>query len=175
MPDRRCRGDVLLGILNYVKKQWGKQGLESCCNSVGIDYSGLKEGNWYPDEYNDRIYQWIEFNHGMEYIEKSGIFTVQDLGLLGIIVRFKDITYVLNETAKQYKQAFTFGSFDVVYGENRAVVTIKDNTTTKYSCPAWTGVFKGALEMTKSKGTVTKTKCELNGYDCCEYVITWHK
>ena len=37
MAERKTRGTVILTYLKFVKKKWGKVGLETCLSDIGLD------------------------------------------------------------------------------------------------------------------------------------------
>ena len=172
--ERKCRGSVIFGYVKYAKKAWGQDGMEEMCKAVDIDPKELKEGAWYPDEINDRIFKWLEEAKGFEYIEKANIHITKDLGLLSFVVRFANVKTVLNKFPSNYKELFNYGRIEIEHkGEGESTIKLFDCATTKYSCPAWIGAFKGALEMTNTKGEVEEVKCQLNGEPHCEFHVKW--
>ena len=75
MSDRKARGSVINSYLKYIRKTWGEAGLKECCDFTGIDPDIIKDGAWYPDDYNDRIFQWLVEDKGFEYLEKANKHT----------------------------------------------------------------------------------------------------
>ena len=94
--------------------------------------------------------------------------------MLSYIVRFMNVKTLLNKFPNNYKELFNYGRIEIeVLGEKRARVMLYDCATSEYSCPAWMGAFKGVLEMTNTKGTVKEEKCQLDGGDCCVFLLKW--
>ncbi len=172
--ERKAKGAVINGYLKFVKKTYGAKGLEDCKAAIGIDPSTIKDGLWYEDAINDRIFTWLEETHGFSAVEKASRYTTKDLGLMSYIVRFVNVKRILKEFPKNYQTLFDYGTLEVEFiDDNNAILRLYDGATSKYSCPAWMGAFYGALEMTKTKGSVEETKCQFKGADHCEFKISW--
>jgi len=174
MSERKVKGAVVLGYSKFIKKTWGKEGLEQYVSETGVDTEKMNDGTWYDDQYSRITLSWIAKNKGPEYLERCGIYTVKDLGMLSYIVRFMDIKSILKRGPDSYDEAFNYGSFKVNIGENKAHIKIRDSgKDDEYACKTWMGVFKGMLEMTKTNGRVIETQCEYRGADECIFEMTW--
>ena len=173
MKDRKVKGDVLIGYMNFVQNTWGKDGLEELITSIEIE-PDIQEARWYDETWSIKILEWIAENKGEEYLEKSGKYTIKKLGELSHIVEFMDIKSILKRGSESYKGAFDDGEFVVELGEKSATIKIKGSgINDKYACRTWIGVFKGMLEITKTIGTVREDKCERDGASHCEFVMEW--
>ena len=53
--ERKTRGSVLNGYLNYIGRRWGKEGIESCMTHVGLGDVSINDGKWYPEIFSARI------------------------------------------------------------------------------------------------------------------------
>ena len=144
--------------MKFVKKTWGKVGVDECLRDTGVDIGKYKEGKWYPIEDSEKILLWIGDKKGGEMVERCGNYTVKDLGILSYIVRFANIKFLLEKASQSYADAFKYGKLVTDIQENQAIIKMKDNHPHKYSCQAWKGCFEGMLEMTKTKGTVEETQ-----------------
>ncbi|MCK4756818.1 MAG: DUF2378 family protein [Thermoplasmata archaeon] len=176
MEDRKVKGSVLLGYMNFVKSTWGQDGLDSMISSIPNAelQADMWEDTWYDDELSMEILSWIAKNKGEENLERCGKATVKDLGFLSFIVDYMDIRSILEKGSENFHTAFNNGSFDVELGDRRAVIKVKGRgSNNEYACQTWTGVFKGMLELTKTNGTVTETQCERDGADHCEFLMEW--
>jgi hypothetical protein len=157
------------------KEARGEKGVEECAKFIEVNPTTLKEGQWYPDAINDKIMEWIANTKGNEFIEVANRQMVQDLGLLSYIVRFMDIKTIFKKLPRNYTDVFNYGRVEVEFpSDKKAIVKIFDAATSKYSCPAWEGVFKGAFDMTATNnGKVVKKKCQLKGEPHCEWHLNW--
>ena len=173
--EKKVKGSVIIGYFKFIKKTWGQEGLDDSISTLKFSPDRLDEGNWYNDRYSTSVLAWIAENKGEEYLERCGRHTVKDLGLMSYIVRFMDIKAILKRGPDSYDEAFNYGSFKVeIIGENKATIAIEGSAANdKYACKTWIGVFKGMLEMTKTKGRVLETQCELKGAPYCLYEMTW--
>ena len=79
MVERSTRGTIILTYLKFVKKKWGKVGMDQCLSDIGLDPE-LKDGQYYSDEVLGNVIKWIYKNKGPEAVKQSGSFTTKDLG-----------------------------------------------------------------------------------------------
>ena len=173
MTNRKVRGSVLNGYLKFVEKTWGKEGIEKCLIETKIKGLHIKDGVLYPYSMVQGVIIWISRNYGMPYVRKAGKHTVKNLGLLAYVVRFASVETMLGKAKDAYKETYAFGEVNMKVSGKSAIATMKDVSETPETCEGWIGALEGLLELTRTKGTVTKTKCQLKGDERCEYKITW--
>ena len=160
--------------MKFIKKTWGKDGLKECGTAIGFSHKEIREGKWYEDEVGNRVTEWIADNKGEEYVERCGNYMIKDLGMLSYIVGFMDVKSILKRAPESYTDALNYGRLEVDIGESSAVISIKGTAPIdKHACLIWLGTFRGVLEITKTKGTVTETKCAKKGAPHCEYLMEW--
>ncbi len=167
------RGSVINGYIKFVEKTWGKEGLRRCLADAKLTEIQIKDGVLYPYIMEQGVIKWISKNYGMEYVRKAGKHTVKNLGLLAYLVRFTSIETMLEKAKSSYYEAYDFGKVEMHISGNRAVATMKDVSEVPENCEGWMGALEGLVELTRKKGRVTKTKCQLKGDDHCEYEIVW--
>lgn len=173
MEDRKVKGSVLLGYIKFIYKTWGQDGSDELITSIGID-PDIKEDILYDDDWSGKILAWIAENKGEEYIERAGKYAITNLGDLSHIVEFMDIKSIMKRGSESYSAAYNEGDFVVDLKDTGATINIRGSgINDKYACKAWVGVFKGMLEITKTKGTVKEVQCERDGADHCEFVMEW--
>jgi hypothetical protein len=97
MSERKLKGDVMLGYFDFIRHQWGEDGLDDCIKATGIHPKMLKEEKFYPVVADERILKWISGTKGMDYLQKAGNHTVKNLGALAYLVRFVNIKYLLRK------------------------------------------------------------------------------
>jgi len=173
MSEKNVRGSVIKGYLKYVKRTWGKKGLKECEDFVNINLDNIKDKEWYPQKFDSNILGWIAETKGEKYIERAGYYVMKDLGILSYIVKFVNIKSLLKKAPKSYEDGFDFGKISVDIEENEATIKMKGLAVDDWSCTAWLGAYKAMLDMTNTKGSVEKVKCELEGDNHCEYHIVW--
>ena len=173
MKERKIKGDVLKGYMKFVRKTWGKDGLEELISAIELD-PDIQDGQWYDEIWGIKILEWIAETKGEKYLEESGKFAIMGLGELSHIVEFLDIKSIMKRGSESYQNAFNDGEFIVELGDKSATIKIKGSgINDKYACKTWTGVFKGMLEITNTIGTVKEIKCERDGETHCEFVMEW--
>jgi len=172
--EKQLKGAVLLGYFKFIRKKWGKAGLDQCIQSVGLEESKIKEGHWYSHRHSHAILGWIASEKGEEFLRECGNHTVKDLGILSYIVRFMDIESILKKGRRSYSDAFNYGKMRIETEKSWATIKIKGNAQDdRHACMTWTGVFEGMLQMTRTKGTVKKTACQTLGAEWCEWEMDW--
>jgi len=174
MTERKLKGGVLLGYLDFIRQQWGQTGLEQCLSEMGISLDGLRPERMYPLAQDERVMKWISAK-GPEYVRKSGNHTVKNLGSLAYLVRFVNIKHLLKRAKDNYGDTFNFGEVSVLSDEigKRAVVIMKDCNLIEESGMAWEGAFEGMLEITRTKGTVKRNKNQFKGDPYDEFILDW--
>ena len=175
MSEQRLKGGVILGYFNFIKLQWGQEGVDECINDLGLNLDTIKEESFYPLEMDEDILRWISQNKGMEFVRKAGNHTVKNLGNLAYLVRYVNIKHLLKKAKDNYMDTFDYGEVSILSDDfgKRAVVIMKDSNRIEESCLAWEGAFEGMLEVTRTKGTVRQSKRQIDGDLYDEYILDW--
>ena len=50
MTERKLKGGVLLGYFDFIKRQWGQDGLDDCLGTLKIKQDKIKAESMYPLE-----------------------------------------------------------------------------------------------------------------------------
>jgi hypothetical protein len=175
MSERKLKGGVMLGYYDFIRHQWGEDGVVECLRATGVDPDRLEAEKMYSTEINERLLKWLSGTKGIGYVRKAGNHTVKNLGSLSYLVRFVNIRHFLIKAKENYDDAFQFGEVSVLL-DNRgkhASVIMKDCNTLKESCMAWLGAFEGMMEITRTKGTVKQNKVQCKGDEYDEYILDW--
>ena len=173
--EKKVKGRPLLGYSKYIKKKWGKEGLDSCEKAVGYKFSDIKEEAWYPSYFSDDISAWTAETHGMEEVRKSGQAMVTEVGIISYFAKMAGLQKVLDRAMEESMEQLNHGKLDVHKEPNKATVKLHDLTPRREVCEAWQGILEGVLILTRTKGQVEKVSCELNGDEACTYVMAWEK
>ena len=102
MTERRLKGGVIIGYLDFIKRQWGQEGLDQCVGDIKLDADSIMAETFYPSEINDQILRWISREKGMEFVKKTGNHAVKNLGSLAYLVRFVNIKHLLKKAKENY-------------------------------------------------------------------------
>jgi len=175
MNDKLLKGGVLLGYFNFIRHQWGDDGVDECIKVTGVNPRQLKEEAYYPWEMNKAILEWISGSKGMEYTRKVGNHTIKNLGPLSYLVHFGSMNRFLQKAKANYEDTFKYGEVSVLndgFGK-RATVIMKNCNVIEESGNAWLGAFEGMMELTRSKGTVKHIKRQVDGADYDEFLLDW--
>jgi hypothetical protein len=174
MEERKVRGGAINGYLAFVKKSWGEAGRAECLQALGIPLDAkFEEGLFYPNKILVNTLKWISTTHGMEKVRQAGKFAIMNQGFLSYLVRFLTMDQMLTKAEERFRETWKFGAVSVRREPKKATVSMKDFSDIEENCVAWVGAFEGMLEMTKTKGKVTKARCQLKGGESCLYVIEW--
>ena len=176
MNERRLKGGVIIGYLDFIKRQWGQGGVDECVNTIDIDINSLKPERFYSGDLDEKILYWISSNKGMDYVKMAGNHTVKNLGSLAYLVRFVNIKHLLKKAKENYEDTFEHGEISVLCDEfgKRAVVIMKNSNKIEEACVAWEGALEGMMEVTRTKGTVKMTKCQMKGDVYDEFILDWN-
>jgi len=176
MSERRLKGGVIIGYLDFINRQWGQEGGDECINAVGIDINNLKPDTFHSGEMDENVLKWISATKGEEFVKKAGNHTVKNLGSLSYLVKFVNIRHLLKKAKENYKDTFEYGEISVLCDDfgKRAVVIMKNSNQIKESCIAWEGALEGMMEVTRTKGTVKMTKCQMKGDIYDEFILDWN-
>jgi hypothetical protein len=176
MPDekrRLARGAVILGYARYIKKKWGREGIEACQKAIGMPQAQISEDGWYPEKVLNDTLAWISESHGRDHVLKAAAYTINSSGLVAFAARMAGIRSVLERGAEDYRRNFNYGELKVVLEDGRAVVTMTDAANNEVDCLAWQGALQGAVDMCKRNGKVVQTECRFKGAKDCVYEMTW--
>jgi len=172
--ERQIRGSVLNTWLKYVHRQWGAGGLSQCIRALSVREGKFKDSKMYDYVLVEELTRWISSEKGMKYVRAGGTFHVTNLGMFAFIVKFLDIKTIAKRGATTFGQLYSFGKAEYDLSPHDGLVAqIHDVSTVEEVGEVWIGVLEGMLQVTKTKGTVTKTKCRLKGDDFCEYVVKY--
>lgn len=174
MDSKKVRGDVLKAYLAFVKKKWGKEGLEECKEYVGIK-KAIERGKYYPNEIKTSILEWISQEKGEDKLVEAGEAILENLTILRWMVRHDNPWEIAREFAKEYHEIYSFGEIDIEIQKGKIILRLKDVNETAENCIVWKGITQGLLNSTGFDGTAEKSKCQLEGDDCCQYVIHYKK
>jgi len=170
--DRKVRGSVIQGWVDFVQKTWGEGGLDGMVSSVGLDLP-LDEKAYYDDSNHLRLLEWIHNEKGLDAVHRGGRFVVQNLGLLAYLVRFTTPMKVLERATRMHDHVYSFGTVDLLELDPKTIQFIfKGVCTTQERCVAWKGALEGVLKMTRTPGKVEETTCEVKGDGKCTYIIS---
>lgn len=169
------KGGVLKAYLDFIRSEHGPEALEECQRHSRMSFRDLVDKELYSIDKDTSILTWISSKYGMQELKKLGNHTVKNLGGLAHLVRFANMKFFLRKAKENYDDTFTFGKVSVLTDEfgKSANVIFKDSMLIEESCIAWIGAFEGFLEITRTKGTVEKVKCQLKGDEYCEYKLKW--
>jgi len=174
MAERKVRGGAINGYLAFIKKSWGEAGRVECVAAIGLPPDArFEDGLFYPNKILVDVLKWISATHGMDKVRQAGKFAIMNQGFLSYLVRFINMDQMLTKAEERFHETWKFGVVGIRRESKKATVSIKDFSDVEENCIAWVGAFEGMLEMTKTKGTVKETKCQLKGNERCVYVIEW--
>ncbi|MCK5024621.1 MAG: hypothetical protein KAR56_03290 [Thermoplasmata archaeon] len=171
--EKKVRGDILISFLKYIKKKWGQDGIKECSDYVGFDPNSIRSGQWYEIHLLIKCYNWLVETKGKNNVKQGGKFVIMNLGLLGYVVRFLKIETLIAKILKEWNEAFNYGRISSKLGSKKVILKAVDFAISDNTCLNITGVFEGVLKLTKNKGTVVETQCQLKGASHCEFLIEW--
>ena len=170
--ERRTRGSVMNAYLSYIKKKWGVDGLKQCKAELGIEDMEFKDGQYYQDEMVGNVLRWITRTKGKEAVKDAGRYIMHNLGILSWLVRFTNIKTLAEKFPANYSEVYAFGHCWVDTSDPKNLkLKLKDVGYYEEACLVWEGICEEALAMTRTKGSVTHTKCQRLGDYECEFLV----
>ena len=155
------RGSIIVTLLKYVKKKWGKNGLHEFMTSTSMDPNAYEEiGNYSSDEAMI-IMDWIDTTHGRQELQNLGRFTAQDIGLKRYLSLVMSIKFLVKAVKESNDRMMNYGSIEIEEKNGGFVVTITDIILTDTLLEFWTGIFEGIFIMSRRKGTVTANTSQM--------------
>lgn len=175
MVGRKLKGGVILGYYDFIKHQWGQEGVEECVKVTGIDPKRIDAEKFYLSDFDETVLKWMSSTKGMDNVKKAGNHTVKNLGVLSYLVRYVSIQNLLRKAKENYEDTFEYGEISVLMDKfgKRASVIMKNANVIEESCVAWQGAFEGMMEVTRTKGSVKQNKYQFKGDDYDEFIIDW--
>ncbi len=171
--ERKVRGSILNSYMGFITKNWGNEGYRLCMSDIGL-WGEFRDGNYYQDAIRENILRWISREKGEEHIIECGKYVASNLGILSWIVRFSDPKTLAAKFPRNFSEIYSYGKIETVTDKDgEIIIRLYDICRIKESCNVWRGVCQGILEATKTKGTVEETKCQLDGYKYCEFIIRY--
>ena len=171
--ERKIKGRVLNNYMKFIKKKWGVDGFSDCQRHTKLNLSEIHDDRWYMSNNSDKIQKWIADAHGIDCCRQLGFSIVTEIGIISYAARIAGIRKVLSRATEEYKENLAHGQIDVQMSKNNAVILFKDVNRYESNCQTWIGIFEGIMHITKTKGTVKKTACEVKGDDSCTYELEW--
>ena len=147
----RIKGRVINGYAKYIRKKWGKEGIEQCNKKVGIDIEACQNEKWISNTYLDDLLDWINENHGPDEVRQAGFSVVAERGVVNFVARLAGFDRVLDHGIEDIKDSLNFGEVNIKKNGKSAEVALKDITCTPSACHAWQGIFEGTFHITKTE------------------------
>ena len=173
MVKREIRGHVINRYLAFIRKTWGNDGEKQAMVDCGLAEINIDDSKFYDNQIMERILKWIHTNHGMDRVRQAGKFTVKNLGLFAYMVRFMSMEAMLNRAEERFRELYRFGELDIEVHEDKAIIRMRDVSAIEENCQGWMGVLDAMMELTKTKGTITHTECQVKDAGQCIYIIEW--
>ena len=165
------KGAILNGYLKFIKKRWGKIGLQDAMSYANINKMP-KDGEWVPTKKVDKVLERLAENKGTDQVREAGRHAAKEMGIFGYIFgTIVGIERLLKRAKDTYPSLFSEGDMIVEMDDNRAVVTMTQASTSEHSCTAVQGRLIGMLEYTKSNGRVKSLEPD-SPHDC-KFLLTW--
>lgn len=172
MDGRKCKGAAINGLLKYIKKKWGEQGLRDAMKVAGIARTP-RDGEWMPVEKRNALYEWLIKNKGQKQVYEAARHAARDLGIFSFLFSFVGVEKLLEKARLNYSTLYNYGEVVIEKQEERKVrVVMKGVGTEKYLCDLWEGAIQGLMDITKSGATLRKTAADAP--DDCAYIIRWN-
>ena len=170
MENRMIKGAVFNAYISFIKKKWGKDGVANAMKYVNMKEKP-KDGEWISLKKTHGLLEWIEKEHGSEYIVEAGNWTMK--GVSGdfrfILLSIMNFERALDKGPKNISKVLFKGSeIEIQKDGKKAVIKLKGLKIDERSCLAWKGALLGVMDVTKTNGTV-EVMDSGNDTDCLLY------
>ncbi len=110
MPEEKVvKGASLNAILKFIKKKWGRDGVEEALKYAGIK-KAPKDGEWFPAEKMNKVIEWVGEKKGPEKAREAGEFTVTNMGVfMYILVSKMSFDSIMKNADKKYRIMSNYG------------------------------------------------------------------
>ena len=147
-------GQVLLSYKDYIKKQYGQEGINNLKSALKFDIMQVTVERKYPSSYVFSCMDYIRTTYGQEELFKMGRFSLQNIGAKRYLTRFFTPQKILDRIIESLPKVNYTVKLNVEYMENGAIVTFLNPELNEYQCIYWHGMLQGVFDMTKTKGTI---------------------
>ncbi len=166
-------GSSLLGYRKFIKKKWGKAGVEDVEKFINFKLDDVTDEKWYPSILNDSMLAWIAQNYGMDMVRQAGFYIVTNVGIVSFAARIAGIERVFTRGMEQFRNNIDYGEINIEKEGKVAMITMIDVSVDEVTHMAWQGIFEGVLHVSGARGTVTVLETQTGGSDKCVYKMEW--
>ncbi len=169
LANTKTKGNIILLYHKFVRKMWGKGGVEALDARLDFDIKDIQPEGLYLPGYQRQIVNYIVKEHGTEYLRKLGRFSAREVKLMRYFGMFTNPVKVLakmNETLAATNLRNEDVETDVLTVEETdkgLLVTANGVMGNENQIEIWIGIFEGILELTRNPGKVViadKSKLE---------------
>ena len=171
--DKQCKGIVLIGYLNYIKKKWGIEGMAECERTVKFERKGISDDKWYPADKMENVLKWIYDTKGPDATFQAGFSITSEVGMVSYAARILGIKKVTERGVEETRKNMNYGDMTLEHHEKGCTVKFNNQCDHKSMCLALQGILSGLYKITNTKGTVTETKCGIKNGEHCVYEMKW--
>jgi len=180
------RGITFLGIIKYISSHYGEDALEKIIENLPEDdkvimiLSRFEPSKWYPAktmitlmETTDKLFGKGDYEICYQMGKAAAENTFK--GLYRALLQIGNPKAIIKREPLAWRLLFTGGSFELEEIKDKyARAKIVGVNDPRSSCAYRRGYFEKILELTGARNVkLTETKCCNDGYDYCEYEVTW--
>jgi predicted hydrocarbon binding protein len=183
--EKNIKGIHIINVIDFVKNKRGQIGLNMLFERINEDkpkpkklsVNGFIEKEWYPYEL------YLEFlataddvtgNGSLMRCYEIGFQTIQHMGHLSYLTRAPDIHELMDKAQENWGRVYDFGNIEIVEkSDNKIILRYHGFPKSKAKCEYFKGSLAGTIELSKLKGKVKETACNMEGASWCEFELTW--
>ena len=166
-------GQLLINFKDYIQKKWGKDGLDKANDDLDFDIKEITNERDYPMQHMFASFDYLRTNFGMLEIFNFGKFTTQNIGTKRYLATFLPPDKILERLEESVPKLTELIKVDVTNTDNGAVITFQAPHMRDTQCEYWRGLLHGALELTKTKGTVDMDASQMESQHTVVYTMKW--
>ncbi len=156
---KEIRGILLNGLLRFVKRKWGIQGLEECKkkNEIGGE---IQDGLFYPISVSFDILEWIYTKKGENKVIEAGRYLVNDMGYISWLIDPEGGEETLVQFEDVQNEMFNFNPISIIHNENKVRFELESFYDTELFYLFTQGIIEGLLERIELEGEMAKRMCD---------------
>ncbi len=173
MVEEHISGQIIASYAAYVKKKYGKDGIEEMSKVLGEDMGNISDSKTYPAQTAADLMNYLKDTYGLEELFKLGRFTVANVGTKRYFSLFISTENIIPRMVESVQKVNDSISLTAEYGNNSATVTVTGSEMLDVQREFWRGMMQGIFDLNKTTGKVEVDDSKMRSHGQIVYKLTW--